>query len=74
MIIGNADLLSGSSALEESRRVHRRYVDDVDLSLEPVRRSLDTDDTTIRVIPRSAVAWDYRTIERDRLRLREHAM
>jgi hypothetical protein len=66
MLVGTAALLRGPEAFELNRRVHLRYVSETDLELEPVRRSLRSDDVTIRFRPERTWSWDFRHIERQR--------
>ncbi|MGH8826352.1 MAG: pyridoxamine 5'-phosphate oxidase family protein [Jiangellaceae bacterium] len=73
MVVGYAELITGVEARSRNRRIHLRYVDEVDLALGPVKAALETDDTTIRVTVRKVIGWDYRHIERERLSLRERA-
>lgn len=59
-VVGRAELLGGSEALELNRRIHLRYVTERGRELEPVDRYLSTDDVTICVTPIRVSSWDLR--------------
>ena len=65
-IVGRAELVEGPEALELNRGVHRKYVTETGLALEPVRTYLGTDDVTIRIQPERASSWDLRTTPQGR--------
>jgi PPOX class probable F420-dependent enzyme len=65
-LIGNADLVPAPEALELNRSIHRRYVTDDGLRLEPVQRYLATDDITIRIRPTRVSSWNLRDTEQGR--------
>lgn len=65
-IVGDAELIEPPESLELNRRIHRKYVTDRGLELEPVRAYLSTDDVTIRIRPVKVSAWDLRKTEQGR--------
>lgn len=66
-LVGRAELVEGSDALALNRRVHRKYVTDAGLALEPVRTYLATDDVTIRIRPDRVSSWDLRQTPQGRV-------
>jgi PPOX class probable F420-dependent enzyme len=62
-LVGRAQLVEGPQALELNRRIHRKYVTEAGLALEPVRAYLATDDVTIRLVPERVSSWDLRSTE-----------
>jgi PPOX class probable F420-dependent enzyme len=65
-LVGRADLVEAPEALELNRRVHRKYVTETGLALDPVRSYLSTDDVTIRIRPERASSWDLRNTSQGR--------
>jgi PPOX class probable F420-dependent enzyme len=65
-IVGRAELVEPPESLELNREVHRKYVTDQGLALEPVRSYLSTDDVTVRVRPTKVSAWDLRNTAQGR--------
>jgi PPOX class probable F420-dependent enzyme len=59
-IIGRAETVDAPRSLELNREIHRKYVTDRGLALDPVREYLLGDDITIRLIPERVSAWDLR--------------
>jgi PPOX class probable F420-dependent enzyme len=59
-LVGRAEIVRPPNAAELVSRVHRRYVRDRGLQLEPVRQLLDSDDVAIRFRPERALSWDER--------------
>jgi PPOX class probable F420-dependent enzyme len=65
-IVGRAELVEPPESLRLNREVHRKYVTDGGLALDPVHTYLSTDDVTIRVVPTRVSAWDLRNTEQGR--------
>jgi PPOX class probable F420-dependent enzyme len=59
-IIGRAEIVDAPRSLELNRAIHRKYVTDRGLALDPVRHYLGGDDVTIRLLPERVSAWDLR--------------
>ncbi len=59
-IVGRVELVEAPQSYELNREIHRKYVTERGLSLEPVRDYLATDDVTIRLVPERASSWDLR--------------
>lgn len=62
-IVGRAEIVREPTALELNRQIHRKYVTETGLGLDPVRRYLSTDDVTVRLMPERVSSWDLRTTE-----------
>ena len=62
-LVGRAHLVEGPDALELNGRIHRKYVTEAGLALDPVRTYLATDDVTIRLVPERVSSWDLRSTE-----------
>jgi PPOX class probable F420-dependent enzyme len=63
-IIGTAETLKGESTREPNARIHERYMSSAALAdpkVGPVFAMWD--DVTIRIIPKSVIAWDMRVAD-----------
>ncbi|MDQ4018335.1 MAG: hypothetical protein M3188_00690, partial [Actinomycetota bacterium] len=65
-IVGRVEIIEAPGSLELNREIHRRYVTDRGLSLEPVHEYLAGDDITIRLVPARVSSWDLRTTPQGR--------
>jgi PPOX class probable F420-dependent enzyme len=59
-IVARAEIVEAPLSLELNRTIHRKYVTDRGLALDPVREYLLGDDITIRLLPERISAWDLR--------------
>jgi PPOX class probable F420-dependent enzyme len=59
-IVGRAEVVDAPGSLELNRAIHRKYVTDRGLALDPVREYLLGDDITLRLLPERVSAWDLR--------------
>jgi PPOX class probable F420-dependent enzyme len=59
-IIGRTEVVDAPPSLELNRAIHRKYVTDRGLALDPVREYLLGDDVTLRLLPERVSAWDLR--------------
>jgi PPOX class probable F420-dependent enzyme len=59
-IVGRAELVEAPRSLELNLAIHRKYVTDRGLALDPVREYLLGDDITLRLLPERVSAWDLR--------------
>jgi hypothetical protein len=59
-IVGRAELVEAPRSLALNHAIHRKYVTDRGLALDPVREYLLGDDITIRLLPERVSAWDLR--------------
>jgi len=59
-IVGRAEVVDAPRSLGLNRSIHRKYVTDRGLALDPVRKYLLGDDMTIRLEPKRVSAWDLR--------------
>ena len=60
-LFGRAELVTGAEALALNHEIHRKYVQDDGLALEPVRTYLSSDDVTVRFHPERVSSWDLRS-------------
>jgi PPOX class probable F420-dependent enzyme len=65
-IVGSAEIVEPPESLRLNRKIHRKYVTDRGLDLDPVRGYLSTDDVTIRIRPAKVSAWDLRNTDQGR--------
>jgi PPOX class probable F420-dependent enzyme len=65
-LLGRAEVVGGEEALELNRGIHRKYVTERGLGLQPVRAYLSTDDVTIRFRPERVSSWDLRGTDHGR--------
>lgn len=59
-IVGRVEIVEAPASLKLNHEIHRKYVTDRGLSLDPVRDYLATDDVTVRLVPERASSWDLR--------------
>src|SRR5213078_2418724 len=57
-LVCEAEIVPPPESLELNRRIHRKYVTERGLELEPVRRYLATDDVTLRLRPLRTSSWN----------------
>jgi PPOX class probable F420-dependent enzyme len=65
-LFGRAELVAGDEALALNHSIHRKYVQDGGLALEPVSSYLAGDDVTVRFRPERVSAWDLRSTPQGR--------
>ena len=65
-LVCHADIVHSPRSRELNRSVHRKYVTETGLELEPVGRYLATDDVTLRLRPVRISSWDLRDTEQGR--------
>ena len=63
---GRAELVTGDEALSLNHAIHRKYVEDAGLALEPVSTYLSSDDVTVRFRAERLSSWDLRSTEQGR--------
>ena len=65
-LVCDVEIVTAPESLELNRRIHRKYVTERGLELDPVRRYLATDDVTLRLRSRAVSSWDLRSTEQGR--------
>lgn len=65
-LFGRAELVEGEEAVALNRSIHRKYVTDEGLLLEPVSSYLASDDLTVRFLPERVSSWDLRSTPQGR--------
>jgi PPOX class probable F420-dependent enzyme len=59
-MFGRAEIVTGAEAIALNHAIHRKYVQDAGLELEPVSSYLSSDDVTVRFRPERMSSWDLR--------------
>jgi PPOX class probable F420-dependent enzyme len=72
-LVCQADIVETTASRELNRRVHRKYVTERGLELDPVKGYLATDDITLRLRPTKVSSWDLRNTEQGRALLQSGA-
>jgi PPOX class probable F420-dependent enzyme len=65
-LVCDSEIVGPPGSLELNRRIHRKYVTESGLELEPVKRYLATDDVTLRLRPVTISSWDLRDTDQAR--------
>jgi hypothetical protein len=65
-LVCQAEIVAAPASLDVNRRIHVKYVTARGLELESVKRSLATDDVTLRLRPTKISSWDLRSTEQSR--------